>query len=71
METAQMVYAKLQKAGFTIWGVLLGGGALMAIIATYTHDVILWAYGIEAAMTSIVFFVLAQIATKKLKQFGV
>ena len=66
-----MVYAKLQKAGFLIWGVLLGGGALMAIIATQTHDVILWAYGIEAAMTSIVFFVLAQLATKKLKQFGV
>lgn len=61
-------YTKLQKASVMAFIVLLGGGASMVLIATITHDVIMWAMGVPIAGMSGIFVTLGLIAKGKLKQ---
>lgn len=62
---------KLRKASTLAFIVLLGGGSAMVLIATSTHDVIMWAMGIPIAGMSGVFVTLGMSAKNKLRELGI
>ena len=68
MSKVEEYYTKLQKASVLAFIVLLAGGSSMVLLATITHNVIMWAMGVPIAGMSGIFVTLGLIAKSKLKQ---